>query len=469
MPTLPGFDSSQNINTQPAGVERNIAAQPFQDVQNMVGTLDTITQKLSDANDVMQVTKAETTHTVALAQAQKAAQLDPNPDNAEAHIKAINDLTNTAVDGIDNQQVAKQLAPKLQQQSFLAQIQIQDDFKKKQMLTNDIALGSFADVSAQNRSNAITPAAGQQIDQDFISSVNRNYAAGLITEGRAKGLIDDYRMGIVKNDILKENATEIGDSKVLAEVNKGVGGNYPNLSTDQRTEADRMVRLQVRDNKNINTQQSMSTRIDTIKSIASGDLTWQNTNFISNIAQKDPNLAEALQKNFNKNKAGDTYVAEDDKNSDFESLVGDIFKANTKEDINKFLVKSLVPGMSMDRLSILVNAAEQRGAKLPTSDGAKDGQIDPKQEQIDNSVKHLQDYANANKPTNVLLNFFKGLGGGAQPIDSAQKSMNMDALEKRPDLIGNPPRGKTMIDKYGNRAVVYPDGHFEDIKEHKSE
>lgn len=437
MLTLPGYTAKQNVQTNPSAPLRqedplrHDAAQPFQDDQNVLKTLDFVGQKLSDANDVMQYTKAKTNAQMGIAQQEAAAKLDPNPDNADAHIKAVQAITTSSVDGISNQLVAQKASEELKADAFISSIKINSMFKEKQMLANDIQLGSYADTAAQNKSNAVTPALGQQVEHDFLQTIETNYRSGLITEGRAKGLIDDYRIGEVKNDIIKEGATQVGDSQVLAEINKGKDGKYSMLSTDQRTEAARMVRMQVRDNKQISTEQSMSTRIDTIKSIANGDLSWQNTNFISQIAQKDPNLAEALQKNFVENRKGGTYSAQDDKNSDFESLIGDVFKANTKEDINKYLLKALTPGMSMDRLAIVVNAAEQRGATLPTLDGSTNGQVNPKQEQIDNSVKHIQNYIKTTKPTdpNVMVTFFKQLMGGAPP-DQAKDMAIKTSVEK---------------------------------------
>lgn len=476
MPTLPGYDSKQSVNPIATAPLRNNdpmineAAAAGQDTQNMLKTLDVVTQKLSDANDVMQFTKAKSTAQIGLAQQEALAKADPNPDNADAHLKAIQNVADKSVDGISNQMVAQKASSEIKADAFVAGIKINSMFKEKQMLANDIALGSYADTAAQNKSNAVTPALGMQVEQDFLKTIQTNYAAGLITEGRAKGLIDDYRIGEVKNDIIKEGATQIGDSSVLTEIQKGKDGKYNALSTDQRTEASRMVRLQVRDNKQISTEQNMSTRIDTIKGIANGEITWQNTKFITDMAQKDPDLAEALQKNLTENKKGGTYSAQEDKNADFESLASDIFKANTKEDINKYLLKALTPGMSMDRLSILVNAAEQRGSTLPTMKDSTNGQVDPKQQQIDSAFKHIQNYVKVNKPKddNVIINFFKNLGTATPPIEAASRAINAESIKNRPDIIGNPPTGRTMIDKYGNRALVFPDGHVEEIKGNKS-
>lgn len=417
MPIMPTYDSGNNINTAPAGVQRNQVAQPFEDQQKFIGTMQNVTQKLSDANDVMQFTKAKTEIATGIAQQQAMAKVDPNPDNAHLYVKNIQDLTSNALSGISNQMVAQKASEEGNADAFISGININAMFKQKQMLANDISLEKSGDLAAQNTSDAVSPAMAMKTEHDFLNTIDINYRSGLINEGRAKSLIDNYRMGVVKNDILKEGATEIGDSKVLEDINKGQDGKYASLSTDQRVEATKMVHLQVRDNKQISTEQSMSTRIDTLKSIANGDITWQNTSFISGIAQKDPNLAEALQKNFNLNKAGKSYSPEDDKNSDFESLVGGIFKANTKEDINKYLLKALTPGMSSDRLSIIVNAAEQRGSNLPTMAGSTNGKEDPNQQQIDNAVKHIQNFVKVAKPKddNVFVTFFKNLTGGSSP------------------------------------------------------
>lgn len=466
MPDLPIVNSTKNITANIAQPERNEASQPFQDISKVGTAMQNITQKWSDANDVMEFTKAKSNAQIAIANQEALAKNDPNPDNAQAHIKAIQDATTQATEGISNQMVSQKASQEINAEAMISSIKINGMFKEKQMLANDIALSSTADLAAQSKSNAVTAAQAQQIEHDFLTTVQRNYASGLINEGRAKSLIDDYRMGEVKNDIIKEGAIRIGDSNVLTEINKGKDGKYTALSTDQRTEADRMVRLMVRDNHQISIEQNMSNRVDTIKAIANGDVTWQNTTFIKNMATKDPDLAEALQKVLMANTKGANYSAEEDKNADFETLIGNVFKANTKEDINKYLVQSLKPGMSMDRLSIIVNAAEQRGAMLPTTDASTNGKTDPKQEEMDNAVKHIQNFVKASKQKddNVFVNFFKNLTGGSTPTEAAGKAINTQAVTNRPDLIGNPVTGKTMIDRYGNRAIVYPDGHVEEIK-----
>jgi len=101
MPKFPVVDSTANINPNIQAPQRNIAAQPFEALQQVDKTIMGLTQKWSDRNDVIQETKAKTNAEMAFAQQEQAAINDPNPDNAEMHIKAINDVVGQASKGID--------------------------------------------------------------------------------------------------------------------------------------------------------------------------------------------------------------------------------------------------------------------------------------------------------------------------------------------------------------------------------
>jgi len=86
VPTLPQYDSGNNINTT-LGPTRDQSSQPFKDNAQVLGTLQDITQKLSDAHDAMQETRKKTATETSLLTLEQQAQNDPNPDNAETYIK----------------------------------------------------------------------------------------------------------------------------------------------------------------------------------------------------------------------------------------------------------------------------------------------------------------------------------------------------------------------------------------------
>ena len=117
MPRFPQYDSSSNINPNIQPPDRQ-TGQGFQDLANVDKTITGLTQEWSDRNDVIQETKAKTGAEVAFAQQEQAAKDDPNPENAEMHIKAINDVMSKATKGIDNQEVAGQTALDIQHSGY---------------------------------------------------------------------------------------------------------------------------------------------------------------------------------------------------------------------------------------------------------------------------------------------------------------------------------------------------------------
>src|SRR5579863_9309657 len=176
MAQFPVYNASQNINTNVnanVGVERHQAAEGLKPLENLESTLTNITQKLSDAHDVMQETKAKTTAEMAFAAQEQAAQNDPNPDNAEMHIKEVNKIAQESVKGIDNQALAQEVNAHVQQTAFLSNIKIQDMFKKKQMFANDVRLDQLATTTSQTVSDAVSTAQAQQDTDNFMSTIQK--------------------------------------------------------------------------------------------------------------------------------------------------------------------------------------------------------------------------------------------------------------------------------------------------------
>ncbi len=469
MPTLPVYNAKQNVDANISAPLRNEATQPFQDQQKVVGALENVTQQWSNLNDEMQFTKAKTNAQLAIAQQEQLAHQDPNPDNAQAHIDAIKSVATKSIDGIDNQRVAQKAALEINGDAAVSSIKINSIFLNKKLLSNDLTLENYASVSAQNKSNAITQSQSEQVDNDFTQTINRNYTIGAISEGRAKSLIDNYRMGVVKNDLAKEGALHLDQSQVEAELNKGQSGRYKDLSTDQNTEAKRMVRLQIRDNVEMGVGAKLDNRVDVIKKISSGELTWQNADAITKIAMNDPKLGEAMQAVLDRNLKGKEYKPQEAQNKDFAKLIDNIFSSKTKEEVSNYLVDTLYSGanqnMSKDKLSILVNAAEKKGAGLPTMKGSTNGSTDPAQQQIDNSVKHIQNFVKENpKSENVFVDFFKNLFGGSHPAQAKDDAIKTYNLQKYPWMGTVPSGGKIMVDKNGNKAKVFPDGTIQEVK-----
>ena len=462
MATFPTYNSNNNITTT-LGPTRNQAAQPFEDNAKVIGTIQKTTQSFSDAHDVMQETKAKTSAEMAFANQEELAKNDPNPDNAEMHIKAIQDAASNSVKGIDNQELVGKVQSDVQQSAFLSGIKIQDMFKKKQIFANDQRLDALATTTAKTVSEAVTPAQAQQDEDNFMQTLRDNTNMGLISPERGLMLARQFKLGVVKNKITNNPSTDEADYKGLTD----------GLDLNEATQAEKMISAHIKQNQQIEIQSTLKNRVDTVKGIANGTYTWQNADQISKIATRDPKLGEALQAVFNADAKGGQYKPVSDQDQNFAELVNKLFSTKTKEEVSDYLVKALnsssEKNMSRDRLAILVNAAEQRGASLDTNKESGDGKDDPQQKAVEASVKHIQEYVKdqpkEKNPFSAVVDFFKGLSGGGNPQqakDDAIKSYNVQAYP----WIGNLPKeGAVYRDKAtGSKRRIFPDGTFKEEK-----
>lgn len=457
MPTLPVYNSNQNINASPNAPQLNQAAQPFNDVKQMVGTLQDVTQKWSDVNDTMQFTKAKANSSIAIAQQEALARNDPNPDNAPEHIKAIQDITTNSIQGISNQLVAAKASQEIQSDALVSTIKINSIFKQKQMLQNDMALQNTSDIAAQNFSNAITEAEKQHTDQNFITTINQNFNAGLITEQRAKGLIDNYRIGIVKSDMLKENATNLSQSNVLAELRKGNDGKYAALSTDQRTEADRLVRVNVRENAELQKEGQFSNETDMAMNIAKGN-SIPSAAELAGLMQSGK-ITQDFAETTLKAVSNPQSVAATTDNQEFANLTEEMFKSNDKTNLNK-TVQSIIRGggdgkISKEDMQILIQSAMAQG-KQPLLE---------KRNASTNTVTSLGSWADQSKlpRADVFREFQKQISQGSElsvASDAAKKKAIIDNIPGAANLTDVP---NIIIDKdstvryiFPKKTIVYP-------------
>ena len=451
MPSLPQYDSQQNINITSATV-RNQVDQPFKDQQQMLDTLSNVTQKLSNANDVMQETKAKVTVETALAQQEKAAQSDPNPENVETHLKAIESITKDASKGIDNQEVAGRVNLELQQAGFLSGIKVQDLFIKKHMLANDLSLDALATTASQNKANAVSPAAGQQVEDNFMQTISKNVNTGLITPQRGMDLVKNYKIGVVKTKITQNSSTNPDDYKGLSD----------GLDLKESDIVDKMVKARIKENQETVIKQTLGNRVDTIKKVASGELTWRDADKIQQVAKYDPKLAESLQATF-ENKIKENKIAKDKKETDkhYSDLINSVFNSESKEDLQNEVLKLLHESSDKENTSNLVDAISKRADTLPTKKTSDDAKQSPMQQSVDSSVQSIQELSkdDPQKSSALFSSFFKNLAGGGQPDvakNDAIKTYNLKTYA----WIGNLPKdGAVFMDRTtGAKRRLYPDG-----------
>jgi len=215
----------------------------------------------------------------------------------------------------------------------------------------------------------------------------------------------------------------------------------------------------------IRLESRVANRFDYIGRIADGTLGWENSaEIIRGIATTDPELAEAMNK-VSKSKKG--YFVEEINNEAFQELANDIFKAKDAESISKFLLQALKENknISRDRLAILVNAAREKAKELPLL--IKNQKTASPKSSFWNSAWDVIMLSNPLTAPVVLMNTITRTKAenaqGEQILNIANDEVRLQRLKDNPEIARLPKKGKKHRDAYGNEAIVYPDGTYEDV------
>lgn len=456
---FPVYDSTSNISPNIQAPQRNQAAQPFEALQQVNKTVTDLTQQWSDRNDVMQETKAKTTAEVSFAQQEQEAQNDPNPDNVEMHLKAINDVVGKTTKGIDNQEVAGQVGLDIQQSAFLSGIKIQDTFKKKQIFANDQMLDQYATTSAQNKANAVSPAAGQQDEDNFMATIRSNASRGLITPERADQLVKQYKTGVVKTQIEKSNSTNPDDYKGLSD----------GMDIKESNEVQKMVSAHIKQVQEGNITGTFDNRIKILGGVATKQLDWKSADKINQIAAKDPALGSALQSVFDaqvNNK--EDYEPSSKEGQRYADTVNKLMTGMTKEQVSNYLpeaikeISKLPAGEMQDRLAVLVNAAEDRAKSLPVKD---EQDIPPEVIQQEGGIQAVLRWnkEHGDNDPQTVNQYLKSIHSGSSPSEAYNSAIKTKIIKDHPEVAAQKDVPNRIINNdsksfhiFSGQTTIYP-------------
>lgn len=431
MPTLPQYDSGNNINTT-LGPTRDQSSQPFKDNAQVLGTLQDITQKLSDAHDAMQETRKKTATETSLLTLEQQAQNDPNPDNAETYIKQAQSISDKGAEGIDNQEVAQQVRADIQHTSFLTQIKIQDMFKGKQMLATKEAQQQSNVVAAQNIASPVSEAAAQNDYDNNMAQIRKLHATGVYSDAEAMGAEKEFKSEIVKAKISQNTSTNPEDYKGIDE---GMG-----LDIKETSEMQKMIEAHIKQVKENDVTNTFQNRIKTLGGVASKQLDWKSADKINAIAAKDPALGGALQQVFDaqvNNK--EDYEPNSKEGKEYADSVNKLMTGMTVEQVSEYLPKAieqiskLPAGEMQDRLAVLVNAAEDRAKSLPVKD---EQDIPPQVIQQEGGIQAVLRWnkEHGDNDPQTVNEYLKGIHSGKSPSDAYNDAIKTKIVKDHPEV-----------------------------------
>jgi hypothetical protein len=356
-------------------------------------------------------------------------------------------------------------------------------------------LGPVLDNYATSLRGNIISHEAAELKKDFEAVTKANVAqkiseASTIRDPKSLGLAIDGAIEAAKpyNSRFHEAIRKINNQKIIGDMVESsvvstlrTTGNLEQAQSlldsakDRMTGDEKYIEIKSRIAKEFDAMQAEAERVSLenrvadrfkyIAQIGDGSLNWENaTETIRDVATKDPELAEAMKKVF-ESKGG--YYAEEIGNEGFQNLANDIFKAKDTESISKFLIRALKENknISRDRLAILVDAARERAKELPLSVKGQKA-VSPKRSFWDSAWDAIM----LSNPLTAPFVLMSTVGRakaenaqGEQILNIANDEIRKQRIKDNPVIATLPAKGRLLMDRYGNKAIVYPDGSYEEV------
>lgn len=487
MAVIPGYDSKQNINANIAEPTRNEADIPFKQQQQVMSTLQDVTQKWSDANDVMQYTEAKAKYEVAASDIQARAAADPNFKDSAKYFAELDKAKSLNLSGINNKQVVEKAALEFDYGNQIAKIKIGSQAKEKQLEYNKVMVKSNLDTLLQKKLSAATPAEAMQYDHQINNVLDLNVRSGVLTYAEADKQLKDSQKTSVQYEIYNDPSTQETQSTLLKEL-RDPNGKYEYLDPDTRLslieESQRRIfqnnqtykreveQSQVKRNdgfiEKLAGQTANFKDIDNEEKIPEDQggikrtVLLQYRRFLQSgvektlndmIREKNPNTKEATQR---------SRMA-----TEYNDLIENYLSDKTDQwKAKELLAKSLADGViDADELKVL----------SPIKDGLKDVKFNKDTSPIASVVKQVKSWmGNSNASSENIATRLKqmigGIGDGGQPQAEMGKIMDAEMLKHFPDYSTYPKEGKNYLDKKSSRAYkIFSDGKWAWIEGQKQQ
>lgn len=451
MPILPTYDSKNNIQANISAPVRNEVDQPFKDMQNVVGAVQGITQSWSNAHDVMQATEAQANHSTALAELESKAAADQNFRNSQEYFTQLDEINKNAVAGIDNKLVAEKISLELKHDADIAKIKIQNNFNKKELDNNKFTTTISLENLMAQRSEAMTQAEKDQYDLKINQLMNAQVSSNALSQEDAYKILIDAKKanviaGIFNNPdmTISELKDKNGFYKDLPEYRKAIfierAKEYKQKQERESTELQKEIVY----NNEVNIAMGFAQgQVPNIKNLAEMERKGVISSDFANIALKVATSKYTVNSVTN--------------NEEFSKLTREIFNSTEKGQVQKSIKNILKGGsdgkLSKEDLETLLTSAKAQGSE--------------RRGDLSNGVKTLNDWAEENKKVNraeMYRTYQQSINSGKNVQDAISDSMKINTLKVRPDFMKFPPEGKMQKDKFGNKAMVFPDGRIEEIK-----
>lgn len=462
-------------------------------------------QKFDDLRDHSEISKAKAEGINAIDDIHTKAMQDPDVWGAPDKVKEqLDNLKDTLASKITSPDARNKFSEEWDVESARKFVGINTQLRAKQIDVDKATTHAVVESKAREFANATHPEERNTIKQQIIEQVNRSVQLGSMNAGAArKYVVDTFgKMNTeqVEHDLnilrTSDNPKSMYDT-MKAELEKGKDGMYPDLTEKQRGEflnktekmyakAD-VIKTEVNNNRQniradaLSTQLSSGT-LDPMKlneARANNHITAEDyKTFYDNLLAKDSETIgsdhvamHALEENIlGTMKSGELTK---DRGLDWPATRRAIIQANTegkisKNDMNKLLEYHLMPQQDMiKKLQDDVNQPKN-DTEFLAQQNEKKGAVTRRQSLIESVMNMFKKHTD-NKPRETAhllvdhMNYVKDNKTTDEGFTkAAQDVINQNNKKSNMYIPGLSESGVMMIDAKGNKAKVYPDGHYDE-------
>lgn len=478
MPKIPRYETDATLTKEAPSVPVNAEAYGTfgKGLQEMGQTLGVIGQTFEKLRDIQQVSEAETEAAQRMEDLRIRTDNDPDiygaGQRAEEELRKIREDTSNKISSVP---AKMKYGAEYDLKSVAFMHKVNTDLKGKQVDLAQATMLKANDVDKEAYFNAASAAEQQMIKDRMKNRVDEMMSVGAIDQMAGykywTATEHDLNVGQVKNDI------ELDAGLALRELQKGKEGIYPDITTEERQDLTKAAEYQIARSERIAKQNIMIARNK--NEAAMVDKYWNGTLTNDEVENGlltggiSAGFGNTMMKNLQSPKSIDaktdpeTYMKLVDSiltpgRNPFE-VRAELLKANTdgklsRNDLQRLYTTRMIPG-SEGNFSL---AEEVTGGK---------NEDNPIVKWLKAGVKVITDTLPPFAAFDAVKNLFSRTHDdkldGPQIVGAANDEVKQHFLELNPNIATYPKEGKEMIDAYGNKALVFPNGSYKILGEEK--
>jgi len=470
MPSIPTYTSQRNITSNPGAPLRNEVDN--QANNNLLNTVNQISQQWSAANDVMQYTDASAKYGVAAADIQARAEADPDFNNTEKYVKELEKAKADSLKGIANQQIANKAAAEFNLNNQVAAFKIGNQFRQKQIVHSKVQLKTNIDIEQNKKLSTSSDIEKAKSDAKIKGLIEASIASGVLDAAEADKMLREAQTDSVKFDIYADQATDEKDSQVLKEL-KDPNGKYSFLPPDERLSLIKQSQDRIFNNnqtfkREVEVSQDHRTN-EFILKMAEGTATFKDIDSEYAIPEEKGGMPRTILDQYQRRLQ--------------RGVESDLNQILQEKDTDKDPTKRAKLAKEYNDLIeyYLDDKTDQWKAKEALAKGLADGLIDPQEQKIlyplKNSLKDIQ-FNRSTSPVDWAIKSVKemmgasnasdeeiairikqlvnGIGEGKSPQQMSGEIMSQEMLKNFPDIESYPEKGVEYLNEDGRKYIVFP-------------